>query len=162
MRIGIYPGSFDPLTFGHLDIIQRAKNICDKLIIAIAKNSEKFSLFSFKEREEMINVCCQAGDMSDFLQVVSFNGLIADFCTANGVSVIIRGIRSSEDYEYERPIAVLNKKLAPDVETAFLLSGDETAFISSRMVKEVASYHGDISALVPQFVSDKVRQKYIS
>lgn len=159
MRIGLYPGSFDPLTFGHLDIIERAKNICDKLIIAIGKNSEKLSFFSFNEKQEMINACCESL-AKGFIEVVSLDGLVADFCKANKIGVIIRGIRCVADYEYESPIAALNKKLAPDVETAFLLASGDTAFISSRMVKEVASYHGDVSAMVPKFVYDKIREKY--
>ena len=155
MRIGIFPGSFDPLTFGHLDIIQRAKNICDRLIIAIAKNGDKQSLFSLQERREMfVNWGISLSD------VVFFDTLLVDYCKSNGVNLIIRGIRSVADYEYEKIIADLNKKLAPDIETVFLLSSDGTSFISSRVVKEVASYHGDISSMVPEFVSSKVRQKF--
>jgi len=158
MRIGIYPGSFDPLTYGHLDIIKRSKNICDKLIIAIAKNSEKNSLFSIKERIEMIEYCCK--DESDFIEIVSFNGLVVDYCRERNVSFIIRGLRSVSDFEYENPIAAVNRKLAPELDTIFMISREETSIISSRLVKEVASYHGDTSALVPQFVSDRIQQKF--
>jgi len=157
MRIGIFPGSFDPLTFGHLDIIKRAKNICDRLIIAIAKNGDKKSLFSLQERQEMFRNCDCGISFSD---VVFFDTLLVDYCKSNGVNIIIRGIRSITDYGYEKTIADLNKKLAPDVETVFLLSSDETSFISSHVVKEVASYHGDISSMVPEFVSLKIRQKF--
>jgi len=155
MRIGIFPGSFDPLTFGHLDIIQRAKNICDRLIIAIAKNGDKRSLFSLEERQEMFVNCGISP-----LDVVFFDTLVVDYCKFNGVTVIIRGIRSVNDYGYEKTIADLNKKLAPHIETVFLLSSEETSFISSHVVKEVASYHADISSMVPEFVSLKVRQKF--
>ena len=158
MRIGIYPGSFDPLTYGHLDIIKRSKNICDKLIIAIAKNSEKHSLFSIKERMEMMEYCCK--DESDFIEIVSFNGLVVDYCRERNVSLIIRGLRSVSDFEYENPIAAVNRKLAPEIDTVFMISREETTLISSRLVKEVASYHGDTSALVPQFVSDRIQQKF--
>ena len=155
MRIGIFPGSFDPLTFGHLDIIQRAKNICDRLIVAIAKNSEKQSLFSLQERQEMFTNC--GISLSD---VVFFDTLLIDYCKSNGINLIIRGIRSIIDYEYEKIVADVNKKLAAGIETVFLLSSGDTSFISSRVVKEVASYHGDISSMVPEFVSYKVRQKF--
>ena len=158
MRIGIFPGSFDPLTLGHLDIIKRSKNICDKLIVAIARNSAKNALFTLEEREEMIRASCK--DISGFFEIVVFNALVADYCRENGVNVIIRGIRSIVDYEYEKAIAGLNKRLAPDIETVFLFSSEETDFISSHMVKEVASYHGDISSLVPEPISDRIRQKY--
>lgn len=157
MLIGIYPGSFDPLTFGHLDIIKRSKNICDRLIVAIGRNSAKNSLFSFQERLEMINACCS--DLKDFVQAAVFDGLFADFCREQGASVIIRGIRSITDYEYEKPIADLNRRLAPGIETAFLLPDDEVAYISSHMVKEVASCRGDISAMVPKIVSDKLMSR---
>ena len=155
MRIGIFPGSFDPLTFGHLDIIQRAKNICDRLIVAIAKNGDKQSLFSLQERQEMFGNCGIS-----FSDVIFFDTLVVDYCKSNGVNMIVRGIRTIADYEYEKVIADLNKQLAPDVETVFLLSSGTTSFISSRVVKEVASYHGDISSMVPEFVSHKVRQKF--
>ena len=158
MRIGIYPGSFDPLTYGHLDIIKRSKNICDKLIIAIAKNSEKQALFTFEERLELIEHCCE-GD-NDYIEVVSFDGLLVDYCRERQVSYIIRGLRSVSDFEYENPIAAVNHRLAPEFETIFLMSREENALISSRLVKEVASYHGDTSTLVPQFVSEKTQQKY--
>lgn len=155
MRVGIFPGSFDPLTFGHLDIIQRARNICDKVVIAIAKNGDKQSLFSLQERQEMFVNCGIS-----FSDVIFFDTLVVDYCKSNGVNMIIRGIRTIADYEYEKIIADLNKQLAPDVETVFLLSSGATSFISSRVVKEVASYHGDISSMVPEFVSLKVRQKF--
>jgi pantetheine-phosphate adenylyltransferase len=160
MRIGIYPGSFDPLTFGHLDIIKRSKNICDKLIVAMGKNSDKTALFTIEERMEMIRFCCQ--DESDFIEVVSFKGLLVDYCRERNVKLIIRGLRSISDYEFENPITTVNRRLAPEIETIFLLSSEITTVISSRLVKEVASYHGDTSALVPQFVSDKIQQKYSS
>lgn len=158
MRIGIFPGSFDPLTFGHIDIIKRAKNVCDKLIIAIAKNSTKNALFSLQERQEMITACFK--DITGFYEIVFFDALVAEYCKENGVNMIIRGLRSTVDYEYEKSIVGLNNRLAPGIETVFLFSSEETEFISSRMVKEVASYHGDISSMVPKLISDRILQKY--
>ncbi len=157
MRIGIYPGSFDPMTFGHLDIIERAKKICDKLLIAIAKNSSKKPLFTIEERIEIINNCCK--DEEGKIEVVTFNGLLVDYCKENNVSFMIRGLRSVTDFEYENPIASINRNLAPEIETVFLMSRDDTSFISSNIAREIASYSGDLSSLVPPFVSQKIQQK---
>lgn len=157
MRIGIYPGSFDPLTYGHLDIIERSRVLCDKLIVAIANNSSKKPLFSIDERIEMINKCC--GDF-DNVTADSFDGLLVDYCYKNSVAIIIRGIRTSLDYEYEYGMSTLNMKLAPEVETVFLMSKREYSFVSSNIVKEVASYKGDISSLVPPIAAEKLLEKY--
>jgi pantetheine-phosphate adenylyltransferase len=158
MRIGIYPGSFDPLTNGHLDISDRAKKLCDRLIIAIAKNSAKHPVFSVEERVEMLKTCCKCEN--DHVEITSFDGLLVDFCRKKGVTFIIRGLRAIVDFEYEYAIALLNKTLAPEIETVFLLSRSEYSFISSNMVKEVASYGGDITSLVPQFVHKKLQERF--
>lgn len=158
MRIGIYPGSFDPLTNGHLDIIERSKLICDKLIIAIARNREKTPLFSVKERIEILQECCVCD--STKVEIDSFNGLLVDYCRERGVSFIIRGLRAIVDFDYEYAIALLNRKLAPTIDTIFMMSSGEYSFISSNMVKEVASYSGDVSTLVPQFVNNKLKEIY--
>jgi pantetheine-phosphate adenylyltransferase len=160
MRIGIYPGSFDPLTNGHLDIAERAKSLCDRLIIAIAMNSAKHPLFSVQERLEFLHECCVCGSSS--IEITSFEGLLVDYCREKGVTFIIRGLRAIVDFEYEFAIALLNKKLAPEIETIFLMSQSENSFISSNMVKEVASYGGDVTSLVPQFIHKKLREKYSS
>ncbi len=155
MLVGIYPGSFDPLTYGHLDIIERALNICDKLVVGILVNSSKGSLFSVEERVEIIKECCK-----DFntIEVISFGGLLVDYCKENGVNSIIRGLRAVSDFEYEITLASINRRLAPNVETIFLMGRDENLFISSSLVKEVARYHGDISTLVPPFVASRIQQ----
>ena len=157
MRIGIYPGSFDPLTYGHLDIIERATRICDKLIIGILVNSAKRSLFSNDERLDVIKHCCS--EINSNIEVVSFSGLLVDFCRDNKISCIIRGLRAVSDFEYEITLASLNRRLAPDVETIFLMGRDVNLFVSSTLVKEVATYNGDISTLVPPYVAAKIRQK---
>jgi pantetheine-phosphate adenylyltransferase len=159
MRIGIYPGSFDPLTYGHLDIIERARNICDKLIIAAARNISKKPLFTIDEKLEMIRECCAS---MDNVEIVTFDGLLADYCKKRKVSFITKGIRTKMDLDYEYAVALINRKLAPDIETIFLLSRSEHSFISSSMVREVASYKGDVTSLVPQFVNQKLIEKFSS
>ncbi len=158
MRIGIYPGSFDPLTNGHLDIIERSKKICDKLIIAVARNSSKKALFSIEKRLEILGVCCQCEGSE--IEITSFDGLLAEYCKKKSVNFIVRGLRAIVDFEYEYAIALMNKKLAPDIETVFLMSRGEYSFISSNIVKEVASYGGDVSTLVPQFVQEKLQELF--
>ncbi len=157
MRIGIFPGSFDPLTYGHVDIIKRVSNICDKLIIALAKNILKKSLFSIEERMEMIRNCCTG---IKNIEIVALDGLLADYCVEQKVSFIAKGIRSGTDFDKEYAEAQLNKKLAPGTETVFLISDGDYSFISSTMAKDVASYGGDLSPLVPQFVNQKLLQKF--
>ncbi len=159
MQIGIYPGSFDPLTCGHLDIIKRATQLFDKLIVAIARNSEKSPLFSVEERLAMLEECCK--DISK-VEITSFDGLLAEYCRKNNISFIVRGLRAIVDFEYEYAIALMNKELAPSVETIFLMSKSEFSFVSSKMVKEVTSYGGDISRLVPPFVNSKLKEKFQS
>lgn len=157
MRIGIYPGSFDPLTNGHLDIIERSKGLCDKLVVAIAINRAKQPLFTAEERLEIINNYYK-DDSS--IEVVSFEGLLVEFCRARSIDYIIRGVRNITDFEYEMANASVNNKLAPEIETIFLMTKGEYSFISSKMVKEIASFKGDLASLVPPIVIKKVNQKY--
>jgi len=128
------------------------------LIIAIAKNSAKQPLFSVQERLEMISRCCHCEGSS--VETVAFEGLLVDFCRAQGVSLIFRGLRAIVDFEYEYAIALMNKKLAPGIETVFLMAQSEYSFVSSNMVKEVASYGGDITSLVPQFVNEMLQHRF--
>jgi pantetheine-phosphate adenylyltransferase len=157
MRIGIYPGSFDPLTYGHLDIIERAVKICDKLVVGVLVNSAKKSFFSQAEREIILRRCCS--EICHDIEIVSFNGLLVDFCRDNNISCIIRGLRAVSDFEYEITIASLNRRLAPDIETIFLMGKDENLFIASSLVKEIATYNGDISTLVHPYVAEQIHQK---
>lgn len=147
MRKAIYPGSFDPFTNGHLDVVERSLKICDKLIIAVAKNSAKQPLFSVEERVEIINTVL---GNEDRIEAVAFDGLLAGYCVDNGISMIIRGLRSMTDFEYEANIAAANSTQAPDVETVFLMTKGEYAFISSKIVKEIATFGGNVSSMVPE------------
>ncbi|HOP63555.1 MAG TPA: pantetheine-phosphate adenylyltransferase [Spirochaetota bacterium] len=160
MRIGIYPGSFDPLTYGHLDIIERATKICDRLIVGILVNSAKKSLFDLEERVEILRHCC--GEYDKNIEVVSFDGLLVDYCRENNISCIVRGLRAVSDFEYEITLASINRRLSSSVETIFLMARDENLFVSSSLVKEVAMYNGDLSTLVPPYVAEKIQHKFSS
>ncbi|EKR62657.1 MULTISPECIES: pantetheine-phosphate adenylyltransferase [Leptospira] len=155
-HLAIYPGSFDPLTNGHLDILQRSLGLFDKVIIAIAVNSNKSTLFSIEERLEFIHKVTQG---LKGLEVDTFQGLTVDYCNKVGANSIIRGLRAVTDFDYEYAISLMNKKLAPNVETVFLMSSSEYSFISSTIVKEVARHGRDVSNQVPEIVSKALLKK---
>lgn len=154
--IGIYPGSFDPITNGHLDLIARGSKLVGKLIVAILHNDRKQTLFSLEERMEMLR---EAAAPFPNVEVGSFNGLLVDFAQQSRATLILRGIRAVSDYEYELQMALMNRRLAPNVETAFLLSGEAYSFISSRLVKEVIGLGGNIAGLVPHLVEDRLKRR---
>ena len=145
-RIGVYPGSFDPLTNGHLDIIRRASKLFDKLIVGVLHNDYKNPMFSMEERVALIRKC-----ISEIpnVEVKKFNGLLVDFVKANGAATIVKGLRAVSDYEYELQMAMLNKHIDNDIETIFLMSDIQNSFLSSSIVKELAKHGGDIKGLVP-------------
>jgi len=155
--MAIYPGTFDPLTNGHVALIQRASCLFDKLIIAVAKDSSKSSLFSLEQRIEMAK-----GVLSDIknVEVDSFDGLLVEYCQQQGANVILRGLRNSTDFEYESQLANMNRQLVNDIETLFLDSSKENSFISSSLVKEVAKLKGDVKALVPTIVLAALDKEY--
>lgn len=154
--IAIYPGSFDPVTFGHLDIIKRASKLADELIVGVLNNNAKSPLFSVEERVKMIDKTTKSlGNV----KVVPFQGLLADFARETQADMIVRGLRAITDFEYELTMAQTNHKLEPDVETVFLTTSLEYSYLSSSIVKEVASYGGDISQFVPELVAKKVTEK---
>ncbi|EMF79713.1 pantetheine-phosphate adenylyltransferase [Leptospira weilii serovar Topaz str. LT2116] len=155
-HLAIYPGSFDPLTNGHLDILQRSLGLFDKVIIAIAVNSNKYTLFSIEERLEFIHKVTQG---LKGLEIDTFQGLTVDYCNKVGANSIIRGLRAVTDFDYEYAISLMNKKLAPNVETVFLMSSSEYSFISSTIVKEVARHGRDVSNQVPEIVSKALLKK---
>ncbi|MDU1864105.1 MAG: pantetheine-phosphate adenylyltransferase [Anaerococcus sp.] len=155
----IYPGSFDPLTYGHLDIIQRLDSMYDEVIVAILINEDKKSLFSLKEREEMLRVEIKENKLTH-VTIKSFDGLLVNFAKEEDCKVIARGLRLIADYEYEKNIARINACLYEGLETIFLLANSNYSFISSSGVKEVASFKGDISPFVSKNVENKIKEKY--
>ncbi len=155
----IYPGSFDPLTYGHLDIIKRLNGMFDEVIVAILINEEKKSLFSLDEREEMIREELREHKL-DNVTIKSFDGLMVNFAKKENCKVIARGLRAVADYEYEKNIARINSSLYEGLETIFLLANSNYSFISSSGVKEVASFKGDISPFVSKNVENRIREKY--
>lgn len=153
----IYPGSFDPVTNGHLDVIERASKVVDELVIGVLINSAKNTLFSIDERVSMIKEV-----VKDYpnVTVTSFDGLLVEYAKQNDIKVIIRGLRAVTDFDYELQIAQMHHVIAPQVDTIFFTTSLQYAYLSSTIVKEVASYGGDISSFVPAYVEDKVHCKY--
>ncbi len=152
----IYPGSFDPVTNGHLDLIARGAQIFDQLIVAVAQNLEKEPLFAVKERMEMLESLTFEWKN---VAVDTFNGLLVEYARNQGASVIMRGIRAVSDYEYELQMAMMNRKIEPDIETVFMLPAEAYSYISSRLVKELARLGGPLKDLVPPLVVDRLRAK---
>ena len=155
-RIAIYPGSFDPLTNGHVDIIERGSRIFDSIIVAILVNSEKAPLFSEQERIEIIHDVFK--DRPN-VKVETFHGLLVDYAKRKHASVIVRGLRAVSDFEYEFQMALMNRHLEPALETVFMMPAEQYTYISSRLIKEVFSLGGAISGLVPPVVEDRLRAK---
>ena len=155
----IYPGSFDPLTNGHLDLIERGSKIFGELVIAILRNPDKDPLFSVEERVAMLKATT-----SPFpnVQVDIFDGLLVDYVARQGAQVVLRGIRAISDYEYELQMALMNRKLDPKIETVFMMPADTYSYLSSRLVKEVFNLGGSVRGLVPELVEEKLRQKSAS
>jgi pantetheine-phosphate adenylyltransferase len=153
----VYPGSFDPVTNGHIDLIQRSATLFDKVVVAILKNAEKAPLFTVEERAEMLEEAIQ--DLKN-VSVTSFAGLLVDFIEQIGASVIVRGIRAVSDYEYELQMALMNRRLSNKVETVFMLPAESYSFLSSKLVKEIAQLGGSIHGLVPPEVEKRLRGKF--
>jgi pantetheine-phosphate adenylyltransferase len=152
----IYPGSFDPITNGHLDLIQRGSRLFDRLIISVLRNEAKEPLFSAEERIEMLR---EVVDGYPNIEVDSFLGLLVDHAARHSATVLLRGIRAVSDYEYELQMAVMNRRLNPGLETVFLLANEAYSFVSSRLVKEVFSLGGNISGLVPPSVEARLKRR---
>jgi pantetheine-phosphate adenylyltransferase len=156
VTLAVYPGTFDPITNGHVDILRRSLKIFDRVIVAVAENIRKTPLFSLSERRAMI---VDALDRDSRLEVDAFQGLLAEYCRRRGATVVIRGLRALADFEYEFQLAHMNRRLAPDVETLFLMTGEDSFYVSSSLVKEVALMGGDVSRMVPQSVAAALTEK---
>jgi pantetheine-phosphate adenylyltransferase len=155
--VAIYPGSFDPITNGHLDLIARGSRLADRLIVAILRNEGKPPLFSVEERIQMLKTVLEPYTN---VEVAAFEGLTVAYAAQRGANLILRGIRAVSDYEYELQMALMNRRLQPEIETAFLMAGEAYSFISSRLVKEVAKLGGNISGLVPPLVERRLREQF--
>ena len=157
MRIAVYPGSFDPVTNGHLDIIERSSRVFDKVVVGVLNNSGKNPLFSAKDRVDMLKSVTK--HMKN-VEIDSFSGLLVDFVKMKNASVIVKGLRTVGDFEYEFQMALLNKALNQDIETMFMMTNSKYSYISSSMVKELAGFNGDLTGLVPAQIINKIKQKY--
>jgi len=154
-KLAVYPGSFDPVTFGHLDILTRGLELFDKVIIAIAYNIEKKGLFTFEERKELIQ---QSINGNSNIIIDSFDGLLIDYVKKVDARFVIRGLRAMSDFEYEFQMASINRTLNPDMDTLFMMTSKDYFFISSRTIKEVAEFHGSVSGFVPAPVEKRLKE----
>ena len=154
--IAIYPGSFDPTTNGHLDLIQRGSKIFEELVVAVLRNSEKTPMFSLGERLEMLKEL--TADLSN-VRIDTFDGLMVEYAKSIEATCVLRGIRAVSDYEYELQMALMNRKIEPTLETVFMMPADKYSYVSSRLVREVAQLGGPVRGLVPEAVEQKLREK---
>ena len=161
LRVGLYPGTFDPVTNGHLDVIARAARLLDKLVVGVAMNTGKGPMLSLEERVELVTAEIERIAMQNgmVIEVLTFDTLLIDFARKVGASMIVRGLRAVSDFDYEFQMAGMNYRMAPDIETVFLMASERHQFIASRLVKEVAMLGGDISSFVPPLTLKRVLQR---
>ncbi|AEH23294.1 Phosphopantetheine adenylyltransferase [Thermodesulfobacterium geofontis OPF15] len=159
-KIGIYPGTFDPITNGHLDIIKRALKLFDLVIVAVGENPQKQALFSLEERVYLIKEAIKELPENHRIEVEAFSGLLVEFAKKKSACAIIRGLRAVSDFEYEMQIALMNRKLSNSIDTVFLLTSLKWIFLSSSIVKEVAKLGGNVDDLVPKIVAEKLKEKF--
>jgi len=154
----IYPGSFDPLTFGHVDIVERSARLFDNVVVAILTNAQKAPLFTVDERIEIMNEILKSRFPN--VEVDVFHGLLVDYARQKKAQVIVRGIRAVTDYEYEFQMALMNRRLTPDIETVFMMPAENYSYLSSRLVKEIAELGGSVKGLVPEIVEKRLKQRF--
>ncbi|MDR0477822.1 MAG: pantetheine-phosphate adenylyltransferase [Desulfobulbaceae bacterium] len=157
--LAVYSGTFDPITNGHIDIVQRAMHLFDKVIITIARNANKTPLFSLEERVDMIRTCFL--DETERIEVDVMSGLLVEYATRRGATAIVRGLRAVSDFDYEMQLALVNRKLERQIDTVFLMAGLRWVFLSSSMVRDVARHGGDTSGLVPSHVRAALKNKFL-
>jgi pantetheine-phosphate adenylyltransferase len=164
MSVAVYPGSFDPITNGHLDVIRRASGVFERIVVGVLANPRKQPLLSVEERIDIIRQALAAdgggpgGVSADRIEVASFDGLTVDFCRARGAQFIVRGLRAISDFETEMQLAHNNRKLAPEVDTVFFMTAVEHGYVSSSLVKEIASFGGDVSEMIPTAAADRLNR----
>ena len=162
LHIALYPGSFDPITNGHLDILERASNLFDKVYVTVAVNKQKNSVFTGDEREALIRECIEGKEWADNVEINQFTGLLVNHAKKLNANTLIRGVRQISDFEYEFRMALTNKRLQPDVDTIFLMPDEEFTIISASLVKEIAYWDGDLSSFVPPIVEKALKEKFSS
>ncbi|MFD0867563.1 Phosphopantetheine adenylyltransferase [Chlamydia abortus] len=155
--IAVCPGSFDPVTYGHLDVIQRASQVFEKVIVAVLKNSSKTPLFSIQERKQLLE---QVTEHLPNVEVDSFDDLLINYMSERNARVIVKGLRAVSDFEYELQMAALNRKMNSDIETFFMMASSQYSYLSSSIVKQIAQFHGPVNDLVPEVVEQALRQKF--
>jgi pantetheine-phosphate adenylyltransferase len=158
----LFPGSFDPITNGHMDLLERASHLFDKIIVTVAVNNRKESVFTGPERVALINECIKDQPWKGQIEVQEFTGLLIDFARKKGVKTLIRGVRQISDFEYEFRMALSNRRLAPEVDTIFLMPNEQLTFISASIVKEIAYWNGDLTSFVPANVAAALKEKFAS
>ncbi len=156
MRIAVYPGTFDPITYGHLDVIDRALKLFDKLVVGVARRREKETLFSFEERVELVK---KAIENRDRVEAIGFDGLLVDFARNQRACAIVRGLRAVADFDYEFQMALTNRKIAPDIEIVYFLPSEQYSYLSSSLVKEITILGGNVSAFVPEPIERALKKK---
>ena len=156
-KIAVYPGTFDPITLGHVSVVKRGLLVFDKIIVAVAKETQKNTFFSLEERYSMLKEIFQDEDR---VEVMKFEGLLVDFVRSVGARVILRGLRTVSDFEYEFQMAGMNRRLSPELETMFLTPAEQYEFISSSMIREIAKLKGDVSSFVPKCVEERLIKKF--